>query len=327
MWAGILLSISASAILTWTPPTQNTDGSPLIDLDHYEIYYGCTAPGSYEFIATVPAPASSHEIVGLPEFGTCYFVATSVTAEGVASVFSNEASKFMGVLPLPGQISNLNITWQESPEVTLSYVGGATNSGSGSFAVITHGLTINPGNLVQVYVNSNDTSAITPNQAFVEEIDEVPAGDTARHGYYWMIAGNEPLTYSFQVGSATWRVVVKVFEAGGNFALDSVPVSHRTTVDSTNVICGAVNGQSVSAGALSTCFASKDWRNSAENYTVADNGFGNVVGNTQDQVAVGTHRILVGAETFSDDVVIETADGSDDLPWKSYSVHASFVIQ
>src|SRR3990172_13172687 len=40
---------SGQAVLTWTPPTTNADGTPLTDLAGYKVYYG-TASGNYSTV-------------------------------------------------------------------------------------------------------------------------------------------------------------------------------------------------------------------------------------------------------------------------------------
>jgi hypothetical protein len=80
-----------SVTLTWTAPTQNTDGSALNDLGGYKVYYGTTSH-QYSTTLTVPgAGASSVVIQGLTA-GTWYFSVKSYTTTGVESDFSGEAT-------------------------------------------------------------------------------------------------------------------------------------------------------------------------------------------------------------------------------------------
>jgi hypothetical protein len=81
-----------SVTLSWTPPTQNEDGSALTNLAAYKFYYG-TVPGTYiNSIRVDNAGIASYVIENLtPE--TYYFVATAVNGNGVESRFSNEATK------------------------------------------------------------------------------------------------------------------------------------------------------------------------------------------------------------------------------------------
>jgi len=53
---------TGSAHLTWTPPTQNTDGSALTNLAGYKIHWG-TTQGSYSNSVTVNNPGLSSYVV------------------------------------------------------------------------------------------------------------------------------------------------------------------------------------------------------------------------------------------------------------------------
>ena len=78
--------------LSWTPPTQNEDGSTLTDLAGYFIYYG-QSPGSYPNRIRIDNPSISTYVVEnlLPD--TYYVVATSFNIAGVESRYSGQAVK------------------------------------------------------------------------------------------------------------------------------------------------------------------------------------------------------------------------------------------
>ncbi len=108
---------TGQANLSWTPPTQNEDGSPLTDLASYEIWHGCTQSLVYDTVEIVLAPATSHTVLGLPNSGTCYFAAKATNSQGESSRFSGEAARFMGQLALPGLVTDTAITWAESTSI------------------------------------------------------------------------------------------------------------------------------------------------------------------------------------------------------------------
>jgi len=83
---------TGSAMLSWTPPTQNTDGSPLTNLAGYKIYWG-TQQGTYPNSTTLNNPGLATYVVEGLAPGTYFFVATAVNAVGVESSFSGVASK------------------------------------------------------------------------------------------------------------------------------------------------------------------------------------------------------------------------------------------
>jgi hypothetical protein len=81
-----------SATLTWTPPTTNTDGSPLTNLAGYKIYWG-PSQGNYPSSVTLNNPGLTSYVVGNLAPGTYFFVATALNSAGVESTFSAAASK------------------------------------------------------------------------------------------------------------------------------------------------------------------------------------------------------------------------------------------
>lgn len=83
-----------SATLSWTPPTQNLDGSPLTDLAGYKIYYGKT-PGNYDSKIHIENPGLTIYVVDYLTPGTYYFVLTAINSSNVESRFSNEVSKLV----------------------------------------------------------------------------------------------------------------------------------------------------------------------------------------------------------------------------------------
>ncbi len=83
-----------STTLSWTPPTENEDGSALTDLAGYKIYWGNT-PGNYTKSARIDNPGiSSYVVENLPA-GRLEFVATSVNSAGIESDYSNPMTKVL----------------------------------------------------------------------------------------------------------------------------------------------------------------------------------------------------------------------------------------
>ena len=81
-----------SATLSWTPPTQNSDGSPLTDLTGYKIYYG-NESGNYQTSIQIDNPGIAIYVVEYLTPNTYYFVLTAINSSGVESRFSNEVSR------------------------------------------------------------------------------------------------------------------------------------------------------------------------------------------------------------------------------------------
>lgn len=87
------VSSTGSATVSWTPPTQNTNGSALTNLAKYRIYRAATSSGlSSATPIEVEAPASTATLNGLP-IGTNFFAVAAVNSAGVESALSNVASR------------------------------------------------------------------------------------------------------------------------------------------------------------------------------------------------------------------------------------------
>jgi hypothetical protein len=88
----VLAVSTGSATLSWTPPTTNTDGSPLTDLAAYRVHWG-TSLGSYTSSVSLDNPGLASFVVEGLAPGTYYFVVTALNSAGTESEFSNVASK------------------------------------------------------------------------------------------------------------------------------------------------------------------------------------------------------------------------------------------
>lgn len=86
--------VLGSATLSWTPPTQNTDGTPLTDLAGFRIYWG-TEQGNYTESVTLDNPGLTTYVVDNLAPGTWYFVSTALNSNGVESDYSNSAAKLI----------------------------------------------------------------------------------------------------------------------------------------------------------------------------------------------------------------------------------------
>jgi hypothetical protein len=83
---------SGSATLRWTPPTTNSDGSPLVNLAGFRIVYG-QASRQYSQVLNIPSPVVATAMIENLSAGTWYFAVKAYTSTGVESDVSNEASK------------------------------------------------------------------------------------------------------------------------------------------------------------------------------------------------------------------------------------------
>jgi hypothetical protein len=88
----VVQSTNNAATLSWTPPTQNTDGTPLVNLAGYRIYYGTSASAMTTVIQIKSAGASTYTVTNLTP-ATWYFSVKAYTAANTESSFSSTVSK------------------------------------------------------------------------------------------------------------------------------------------------------------------------------------------------------------------------------------------
>ena len=81
-----------SATLSWTPPTQNEDGSPLTNLRGFRVYYG-TSSSNLGSMIEIPNAGVTTAVVENLSPTTWFFGVKAYTTDGVESSFSNIASK------------------------------------------------------------------------------------------------------------------------------------------------------------------------------------------------------------------------------------------
>jgi len=86
---------SNAATLSWEAPTVNVDGSALVNLTGYKIHYG-TKPGTYSKTISINSVGLTTYVIDDLTSGTYYFAVTAITASGVESEFSGEATKTIG---------------------------------------------------------------------------------------------------------------------------------------------------------------------------------------------------------------------------------------
>jgi len=80
------------ATLSWTAPTQNTDGSTLSNLAGYRIRYGTSASSLSSTIVIDNASVTTYVVEDLSP-ATWYFAVTAVNSQGAESSNSNVANK------------------------------------------------------------------------------------------------------------------------------------------------------------------------------------------------------------------------------------------
>lgn len=94
------------AVITWTPATQNTDGSAYTNAKGYHLVSGTTSPPTTQILVT-PASAATYTYTNLDP-GTYYFMIRSINNADVTSDFSGIGSKVIPNTPTA-------VTWSATP--------------------------------------------------------------------------------------------------------------------------------------------------------------------------------------------------------------------
>jgi hypothetical protein len=83
------VAANTSVTLSWQPPTQNTDGSPITNLAGYTIHYG-TASGALSQAVPINNAGLTRYVVDNLKSGTYYFAITAYNTAGMESTLSGE---------------------------------------------------------------------------------------------------------------------------------------------------------------------------------------------------------------------------------------------
>lgn len=88
----VVSEYDSTVVLTWTPPTQNSDGSTLMDLAKYQVKYGPSATQMNLMFEIQEPGARAYSIPGLSK-GAWYFSLLACNNKNSCSVPSSVASK------------------------------------------------------------------------------------------------------------------------------------------------------------------------------------------------------------------------------------------
>jgi hypothetical protein len=83
---------NGTATLSWSAPTDNSNGSPITGLAGYNIYYGTDPSNLTKSIEVAGASTTTYTVTGLTA-GTYYFAVAAYNSEGVDSSLSNIGQK------------------------------------------------------------------------------------------------------------------------------------------------------------------------------------------------------------------------------------------
>jgi hypothetical protein len=133
---GAVTNAYSQVTLSWTPPTQNSDGSSLTDLAGYNVYYG-TSSGNYTSTINV-GNVTTYTFTTLAA-GTYYLAVTAYDTSGNQSVYSGEVVKTEGgnisgtVTSVEGTgISNVYVEVDDSSN---NYIASGLTASDGTYTV------------------------------------------------------------------------------------------------------------------------------------------------------------------------------------------------
>ena len=110
----------SAVMLSWTAPTQNTDGSTLVDLAGYRIYFGLISGVPYDSMIEIPDATATTYVVEPLVAGTWFFAATAFNAQDIESDFSNETMKTITGVEGGSEAVSITVNAQPNPPGGLS---------------------------------------------------------------------------------------------------------------------------------------------------------------------------------------------------------------
>jgi hypothetical protein len=171
---GAATAQAAQAVLSWSAPTTNTDGTPIKSLSGYKVFLG-TASGNYSQNVNV-GNVNSYTVANLTDGTTYYFAVTAYDASGNASGYSNQAT--YTTLSAPPQTSLYTLT---------------ASAGTGG--------TITPSGATVVSTGASQSYTVTPNTGYYLASLLVDGTSVASN-----VAGGAPYSYTFSSVSASHTI-------------------------------------------------------------------------------------------------------------------------
>lgn len=132
---------SGSAQVRWTAPTTNTDGSALLNLASYRVYYG-TSSNSLSQYSDVPDNTQTSATINSLSAGTWYMAVRAVNTSQVESSNSNVVTKSVAGATSASTVA-ITITQPTPPPPSGSTEVEPNNSTSQAQRISTSGTTIN----------------------------------------------------------------------------------------------------------------------------------------------------------------------------------------
>jgi hypothetical protein len=127
---GVATSTTGTITVSWMPPTANTDGTPLTNLDGYDLLYGTSSNSLDQKIDVTNSKATSYIVDNLliPDAGVTYFIGMKAyNLNGIRSELSDIASKvFPPTGPVPTAVKTATVTVNKKPGIPTLLVVSST---------------------------------------------------------------------------------------------------------------------------------------------------------------------------------------------------------
>ena len=186
----IPMAEAAQTSLTWTPPTTNTDGTPVTDLAGFKLYVG-NASGSYQQSIDV-GNQTSYTLSALNDGATYYFAVTAYDTTGFESAFSSELSKSFPALPVTHIIT---ATSGNGGTITAANTANINQASNGTTKVTS--VTVNDG------VSQAFTIVATTGYGIADvNVDGASVGPVASYNFA-SVSANHTIAATFALNSYT----------------------------------------------------------------------------------------------------------------------------
>lgn len=268
--------------------------------------------------ATAAAPAMTVISNGSAGLMFAYADSSSVTFSGIDNGYGVEVepgaqrmqASYTKLGLSPGSSGATSVTLSASdnwgavqcalkPSGTIAEVGNANATGSGTAVSVTHGLTIDAGDVivVSVHCDTAGTTIVDNNGATPTTKDQEDAtSDTSQWAIFSRVAGAaEPAAYAFTLGaSIAWSAVVRVFSGVDSSVWDVRP-GIGSWAYGTGTALSAPSYPIASPGSLGIAFFYVD--SSSATFSAIDNGYGTEVEPGAQRMQAVYTKSLTGAST------------------------------
>jgi hypothetical protein len=208
--------------------------------------------------------------------------------------------------------------------MAISLVGTASaDAGSGTAVSVTHGLTINSGDVVVAAVHSNGTAnAVSDNNgayAFTADTNGATPDSSTVYIFSRVAGGSEPSAYAFTLGASNrWAAIVRVYRGVDAAIWDVAPASASKGTTSFEVTPAEITlpDITVAAGACGLVFAGDDFAPMASYFSAIGNSYGNEKQETEQQCLGSWDRLGLSAGAMGSTTATVANTNASSVGWQ-----------